>query len=156
MRRLDREITAPHLMDAFLKEALICRLALCDGSRPYIVPMIFAYHEECLFLHSAKEGKKMELLRRNNQVCFEVDENRGLLPAQSPCSWGLNYRSLIGYGEAVLVEDVQEKEEGLRRIMEKVDRGKHLPFSREALHAVVVIKVIIEEITGKECSLSLS
>lgn len=59
MRRADKEITDYGLIETILKEERICRIALCDWEKPYLIPMIFGYHDGYLYLHSAPEGKRL-------------------------------------------------------------------------------------------------
>ena len=72
MRRRDKEITDQAELRRILQDARVCRLAMCDGDRPYLVPMSFALDGDDLVLHSARSGRKLEVLARNPAVCFEV------------------------------------------------------------------------------------
>jgi hypothetical protein len=74
MRRKDREITDRAELLRILAKARVCRLALVDGDRPYVVPLTFALDGADLVLHSARTGRKLDILRRNPAVCFEVEE----------------------------------------------------------------------------------
>lgn len=150
MQRGEREITQPERIVSILQAATICRIALCDGQRPYLIPMNFVYFKEQIYLHSAREGKKMEILKKNNHICFEVEGRTRLLPGKTPCSYGMAYESVIGFGEAFLVEDFQEKEEGLAWMMEKYGGTQGAHFSQQALEKVAVIRIKITELTGKE------
>ncbi|HEX3002087.1 MAG TPA: pyridoxamine 5'-phosphate oxidase family protein [Methanoregula sp.] len=85
MRRKDREITDRAEMEAILAEAQVCRLALADGNAPYIVPLCFGYENNTLWIHSARDGKKVELIRKNPQCCVEVDLAGGPVPDNRPC-----------------------------------------------------------------------
>ncbi|WP_317063690.1 pyridoxamine 5'-phosphate oxidase family protein [Methanoculleus caldifontis] len=98
MRRKDKEITDPALLSAVLREAFVCRLGLVDGDRPYVVPMNFAHSGGCLYLHSAGEGRKIEILGRNNRVCFEAETGVELVRAEKACDFGARYLSVIGAG----------------------------------------------------------
>src|SRR5512133_3293331 len=76
MRRSEREITDRGELRRVLEDARVCRLAMADGGRPYLVPLSFALDGDDLVLHSARAGRKLELLRRNPEVCFEFVEDR--------------------------------------------------------------------------------
>ena len=70
MRRKDKEITDEKVINEILEKAKVCRLALFDKDYPYIVPMNYGYKDNALFFHVAKEGKKIDLIKRNNNVRF--------------------------------------------------------------------------------------
>ena len=81
MRRADREVTDVDGMIDIIDHCKVCHIALMDGEWPYIVAMNFAYRYEndqlVIYLHSAKEGKKLDLLRKDDHVCFASAPGRG-------------------------------------------------------------------------------
>ena len=148
MRRSEKEILDPEVIHHILKQAQVCRLAMCLHDQPYIVPLCFGYHEKTLYFHSAASGKKIELLRQNSNVCFEVDIEQRLKPANSACKWGMQYRSVIGLGRAYFISEVEEKRQALDIIMAHYGE-KSSSYSNSALRKTTVFKVVISEITGK-------
>ncbi len=90
LRRRDKAINDRGLMEKILDTALVCRIAMCTDNIPYIVTMNFAYKDNCLYLHSAKSGRKIDILRKNPRVCFEIDHGKNYSPrryhAKTPCS----------------------------------------------------------------------
>ncbi|MBM4241899.1 MAG: pyridoxamine 5'-phosphate oxidase family protein [Euryarchaeota archaeon] len=94
---------------SIIKNATICRIALSVNKMPYIVPMNFGYKDNRLYLHSASEGKKIDIIRENNNICFEMDIKHDLVKSESPCHYGMKYCSVIGFGKAYLVDDLDEK-----------------------------------------------
>ncbi len=83
MRRKDRELTDPGEIRAVLEKAEVCHLAMSDGGVPYLVTMNFGIKgdgEPVLYFHYTGEGKKIDVLKRNNVVCFGADVDRELLP----------------------------------------------------------------------------
>jgi uncharacterized protein len=149
MRRNEKEITDRGELDAIIRQAHVCRVALVDGDRPYLVPMNFGYLGDRIYFHCAAAGKKMEILRRNNNVCFSFDIDLELRPGKEACQWGMRYRSVIGFGTAVLVEDMEEKRIGLAAIMHQYAEGE-FSFPEEAVRGTVIIRVDIESMTGKK------
>ena len=148
MRRADREITNPAEIEAILRRAVVCRLAMCDQTRPYVVPLCFGYDDGVLYFHSAPEGKKLDLIRTHPDVCFEVDIEAQVIPAAKPCAWSMRYRSVVGWGHASLIEDLEAKRRALAVIMRQyTDRA--VPFSEKTLQQTTVIRVEIEHMTGK-------
>lgn len=156
MRRSDKEITDPNTIQRILNEAEICRIALSDGEKPYIVPMNFGYKDNTLYLHSADEGYKIDILKVNNNICFQMDIKTEMVSSDNPCNWGMKYLSVIGSGKAHLIDDLPGKKEAFDIIMAKYSLksdesdGKLFEYSDDALNKVLMIKVEVEEITGKK------
>ena len=123
MRRKDKEIADPALLAAVLREAFVCRLGLVDGDRPYVVPVNFVSSGGCLYLHSASEGRKIEILRRNNRICFETETGVALVRSERACDFGARYISVIGTGTASFVTDLAEKGRAFDLFMEKYAGG---------------------------------
>jgi nitroimidazol reductase NimA-like FMN-containing flavoprotein (pyridoxamine 5'-phosphate oxidase superfamily) len=149
MRRKDREITDLDEIGAILDEAMVCRIGFADGGDPYVVPLSFGYEDGAVYIHSAPEGKKIVMLEKNPRCCFEVDICDDLIRGDRPCSWGMRYRSVIGYGRAAILTDPEEKKHGLACIMRHYDGGTH-EFSENDLGSVTVIRIAVESMTGKK------
>lgn len=150
MRRKDKEIEDKELIEVILRRASICRIALSENDVPYIVPLCFGHKDNFLYFHSAKEGRKIDMIRKNNNVCFEIEIDTELVAAENPCNWSMKYYSIIGFGKAFLVEDTEEKREALDIIAEHYSGKSSSEFPETALHNVAVIKVKIETMTGKK------
>jgi hypothetical protein len=136
-------------MEDILSRATVCRLGLCDGGRPYVVPLCFGYKDNTLYFHCAGQGKKLDILRKNNNVCFEVDIDHELIKGKAACEWGMKYKSVIGFGKAVFVEDAELKRKALDVIMKQYAEGT-FEYPANAIENIVVIKVEIESMTGKQ------
>ena len=149
MRRKDREITDRADIESILHEATVCRIALADGGEPYIVPLSFGYEDGSIYIHSAPEGKKIAMLKKNPCCCFEVDICDQVIRGDRPCSWGMRYRSVIGYGRAEILKDAEGKKYGLNCIMQHYGSGI-LEFSEQDIGSVAVIRITIESMTGKK------
>ena len=148
MRRKDREISDLGEIESIIQGADICRLAFCDRNIPYVVPLCFGYTRGEIYFHSAKEGRKLDMLHNNGRVCFEMDIDQELIRSMDRCS--MRYRSVIGYGLASIVEEQDEKARALDLIMNHYHQ-EPIIYPEEALERTVIIKVEIEEITGKAC-----
>jgi len=149
MRRKDKEITDPVEIEKIIKEAQVCRLAMVDGNKPYVVPLSFGYEGESLFFHSGHNGRKIDILRNNPTVCFEMDLQGDILEADVPCKWTTQYRSVIGSGEVEFVENPDEKKNAFRIIMAHYS-DRIFEFTDEMLKSVVILKVKIAEISAKK------
>jgi nitroimidazol reductase NimA-like FMN-containing flavoprotein (pyridoxamine 5'-phosphate oxidase superfamily) len=114
-----------------------------------VVPLNFGYTGENLYFHSASEGWKLNILGRNDRVCFLFDIDHQLVRGEQACDWGMRYRSVIGFGKAALVEDGDEKLLALAAIMEQYGEGE-CTFPDKVLAGTTVFKVNIEGMTGKQ------
>lgn len=149
MRRKEKEITEKNEIESIIRKSTVCRLGLADGSRPYIVPLSFGYRNNALYFHSAGEGKKIEILKKNNRVCFEFDIHCEVKTGETACAWGMRYRSVIGYGTATLIEDPERKREAMDIIMAQYADGP-FEYSQKSFDRALAIKVDISEMTGKK------
>jgi uncharacterized protein len=149
MRRKDKEITDRAEIEAILREAQVCRIALAENNQPYIVPVCFGYEPGALYIHSSPEGKKIAMIRANPRVCFELDFCDGIVKAERACSFGMRYRSVIGFGRASILTAPAEKKHGLACIMRQYKGGMQ-EFSDEDVKHVAVIRISIESMTGKK------
>ena len=149
VRRADREIKDEGAIRAIMEEALVCRIGLCDGETPYVVPMNYGLGENCLYFHCAVAGRKLDMIRKNSRVCFEMDILRGIKPGAESCGWSARYESVIGFGRAVIVETAAEKQAALDRIMEHCGAKGPFSYPDETLAKTAVIRIDIEEVSGK-------
>jgi nitroimidazol reductase NimA-like FMN-containing flavoprotein (pyridoxamine 5'-phosphate oxidase superfamily) len=149
LRRKEKEITDISEIESVIQKSQVCRLAFADEGLPYIVPLCFGYKNKILYFHSAREGQKIEILRRNHEVCFEFDIDARVRSGKNACAWGMAYKSVIGYGTASFVEDHEEKQKALDIIMRQYSEDD-FAYSAKALAEMLVIKVDISKMTGKK------
>ncbi|OGP87681.1 MAG: pyridoxamine 5'-phosphate oxidase [Deltaproteobacteria bacterium RBG_19FT_COMBO_43_11] len=150
MRRKDKEIVNYREIEEIMRQAMICRISLVDGEYPYIVPVNFVVNDKNLYFHSSAEGKKIEILRKNKNVCFEMDIQSEIVKGKSPCAWGMKYLSVVGFGRAFFIDNSDEKKRVLNMLVEKYAGEGDYIYQEEILQKVIVIGVIMEKITGKK------
>ena len=148
MRRNEREIKDRKDIDDIIKRCRVCHLAMCDDGQPYIVPLNFGYDGRFLYFHTAPEGRKIDIIKRNNRVGFEFDILHDIVTAEQACKWGAKYESVMGSGTAEIVDDLEAKKEALQLIMRQYGNGTW-DFKEEILKKTLVLRVRILEITGK-------
>lgn len=150
MRRKDRAINDHSEIEAILGSSLICHLAMADGAEPYVVPLSFAYADGSLYFHCASQGRKLDILRKNPRVCFNILISTGdaVKAGDQPCDWGIAFRSVTGSGNAVFVEDAGEKKKALQAIVQRFD-SRDLPFNGHDFSVTTVLRVDIEQMEGK-------
>jgi nitroimidazol reductase NimA-like FMN-containing flavoprotein (pyridoxamine 5'-phosphate oxidase superfamily) len=150
MRRREKEITDRTELLRILRDARICRLALSDGDRPYLVPLTYALDGDDLVLHSARAGRKIDILRRNPSVCFEVEEGIEIAEGATACEFGMRFRTVIGFGEVEFVEDHAERARLLGLFGARFGApGGQLPDAE--VRRTSVPRLRVRELTGK-CS----
>jgi len=154
MRRKDREITDIKDIEEILLRCKICHVAMVDDGSPYVVPLSYGYNLLNgkvleLYFHSALEGRKLDVLKRNSKVCFEMSYEGEPIHSETPCNSGYYYASVIGFGEAVFIEDVERKCQALS-VMFKHQTGMDVPFSDEQVETVCIFKIVSTNYTGKK------
>jgi len=150
MRRSDKGIVDREELHRILDEALVVRLGMLDGERPYVVPLNFAREGDDLWFHSATAGRKLDCLRAASTVCVEADCLIKLQTGPSACDdWTSHYESVIGFGTAEIVEDEATKLQGLRAIMRKYSERGDWEFSGSSVKSTAVVRVRLEALTGK-------
>jgi nitroimidazol reductase NimA-like FMN-containing flavoprotein (pyridoxamine 5'-phosphate oxidase superfamily) len=81
--RKDKEVTCREDIEEIMHRADTCRLALCEGDRPYVVPLCFGYERGVLYFHCAPHGRKLEILENNHNVCFEMDLDHEIVSGET-------------------------------------------------------------------------
>lgn len=153
MRRKDREITDfTEIIEIFEKNNVL-RLGLCDANIPYVVPLTYAYEiindKVVLYFHSAKEGRKIDLINKNANVCIEIDSWHELVQGEKACDYSYKYESLIGEGKAELIDKPSEKLHAMEVIMKKVAKNDKTVFNDQMLQAVCLVKIELSSVSGK-------
>jgi len=133
-----------------VRKSKVCRIALSYEGIPYIVPVNYGYNNNTLYIHSARSGKKIDLLKKNNRVCFEVESDIKIVASDTACQWTTQYRCAIGYGKAQLLYDRESIIKALEIIMKHQSGRSDWTYSEEAINRVLIIKIIIDSITGKK------
>jgi len=149
MRRQERKIRDEQEIRKILEMGLVCRLGLYDGQYPYVVPMNYGYRDNRIYFHCAGEGRKIDILKKNDRVCIEVDVDSRVVQGEQPCRWTMKYRSVIGFGRARIVHDEAEKKAALDVIMVHYG-GSGGEYDEKSLRLVTVIEVLLERTTGKQ------
>ena len=152
MRRHDREITDKNEILEIMNLCDVCRLAFKDGDYPYILPLNFGIEEKAghiiLYFHSALEGYKTELIKRDNHVSFEMNCRHELKYDDEKGYCTMAYESVIGRGRIEVLPN-DEKENALRKIMGHYHHSEDTYFNPAAIPRTLVYMLMIEEMTAK-------
>ena len=151
MRRKDREIKDKSEIIAILQKADVCRLAMSSNNVPYIVTMNFGVKNDgmSLYFHCAGEGKKIDILKNNNLVCFQADIEHEFFLHDVACGCSMKYRSVVGMGRITFVTELTEKMEALQTIMTHYTRKSSHEFKERMVDRTTILRLDVEEISGK-------
>jgi nitroimidazol reductase NimA-like FMN-containing flavoprotein (pyridoxamine 5'-phosphate oxidase superfamily) len=114
-----------------------------------VVPLCFGYADGTFYFHCALEGRKLDILRKNPNVCLELEAGVALKPGVKACEWGMNYRSVIAFGRAQWVEDPEARRRALDLIMARYAPGPY-DYAQAALVKTLVLQVRAASMTGKK------
>lgn len=151
MRRSDREIKDFDEIVEVIKKCEICRLALNDEEYPYILPLNFGMQLEdgkiVFYFHGATEGKKYDLIARNNKASFEMDCSTKLVTILEDGNCTMEYESVIGQGTVEILPD-EEKERALDILMKHYHK-EDFPYNKAVIPRTTVFKMTVDTCTGK-------
>ncbi len=153
MTMREREVTDINEIKSIIDKSLYLHLGLVDGDEPYVVPMNFGHIFEddklVIYLHTALRGRKLELLKKNPKVFFEMVCDTVSFEGDVACRYGMTYSSVMGKGVAEIVTDVEEKKLALSALM-KTQTGKDFTFEDKMTTIVTVIKINVNSFTAKK------
>ncbi|MGI6204690.1 MAG: pyridoxamine 5'-phosphate oxidase family protein [Anaerovoracaceae bacterium] len=152
MRRRDREVSGLQDRLDIIGLCDVCRVGMTGEEGMYIVPMNFGYKYEndtlVMYFHGSKDGRKVEAIKKNPDVCFEMDCDHELVTGEKACFYGYKYKSIFGTGKAEIIEDLDEKKEALALIMKKYT-GKDFEINDAMVKSIAITKLTADEFTGK-------
>lgn len=154
MRKPHKRITDPAVIFALLDTSPVGRLGtIASDGWPMIKPLNFVRDGWSLYFHCAREGEKLDDIRRDNRVCFEVDLPIAYVKGrpENPCRAEYLYRSVIIRGRATKVEDRDEKIHALDCLLRKFQpESSFTGYSDEKLDLTGIVRIDIDDLSGKE------
>lgn len=149
MRRKEREITSRTEIDEIIYTGKIMHLALSSDNLPFLIPVFYTYDGTSIYFHSAKAGTKIDIMKKNNNVCFEISIDNGIVESDMACDFEAKHRTVIGFGKAVFVEQEEDKIDILNKIVAQFT-DKKFEYPKGNLNATAIIRIDIESIKGKK------
>lgn len=153
MRRKDREIKDINAITGILDRCKTASVAMLDKDVPYVVPLNYGYEmlEDVLVLyfHCAKEGRKIDILKCDNRVCFTIFNEGEPFYKEMPCDSGYYYSSIVGNGVAEFIENFADKQYALNKMFTH-QSGKDIEFTETQTDSVCVFKVVSNDYTAKQ------
>jgi len=154
MRRKDREVTSGERINEIISRCHCIRLGFYDDGEVYIVPLNFGFEEKdgrrTFYIHSAKEGRKIDLIKKRQTVGFEMDTNYKLNEGETACDYSARFLSVIGTGRVSFIEEQEEKAAALQSLMLHNTGKGNWAFSDAMMNAVCVFKLDVDKISCKE------
>jgi len=146
-----KAINKKEALEAIINKCDVCYLGLANENEPYVLPFNFGYKNDYIYLHSAPEGKKIEILKKNPKVCiaFSTDHKLAFRSENMACSYHMKFKSVLAYGVVEFIDDYDQKIEVLNIVMEKYT-GRTFDYNAPAINNVAIFRVKVEEMTGKE------
>ncbi len=156
MRRKDREIKNLDDIFSVVENCAVVHVAMVDDGRPYVVALNFGFERQgdslILYLHSAREGKKMDILRKNPNVYFQMDCVNEFIRGtrENPCSYCWRFDSVMGSGQVEFITYEADKKHALNRIIQHLDKtAEEFDFPVQKLLHTCVYRIVSDDITGK-------
>lgn len=150
MRRHDKEIKEQTVIEEILNLSEICRIGLVEDGMAYIVPMNYGYANGTIYMHSAPNGRKMEILKQNNRVSFEIEFSGDVVRRDEACRWTTKYRSAMGHGTVEIISDAEKKRYGMDIIMRKYGFEGEIKYDDASLSRMVILELKIDAVKGKQ------
>jgi len=142
---------------AYLREAKVGHIASAWDGQPFLTPSTFWFDEanQRIIFHSNIAGRVRANLERNPKVCLEASELGKLLPSNIALEFSLQYRSVMVFGSAQIIEDTEGKRAALygliKKYFPKMEAGKeYRPITDKELKRTTVYAIEIESWSGKE------
>lgn len=154
MTRRERQVTDMGEIREILEKGKVVHIGMIDGDEPYVVPMNYGYTMDedgklSLYLHGATQGRKLDVLRQNPKVFFSIESDVEPFSGDVACRYGMAYRSLMGRGTAVFIEDPQGKIDAMIKLM-KNQTGGDFTFDEKLVKVVSVLRIDVTEYTAKK------
>jgi hypothetical protein len=151
MRRRDREIKEFDEIVKIIKKCDSLVLGLNDEGYPYLVPLNFGMDIEdgqlYLYFHCAKEGKKLDLIQKDNRATFEMDCNHNFILYEERMSCTMGYESVIGQGTIEIV--AEDKKYDALKILMRQYHAEDFQFNTDMIKVTTLLRLKVEKLTGK-------
>jgi uncharacterized protein len=147
----NRKLDKPEEIIEIINKCQVCHVSMVDAKgKPYVIPMNFGFENDVVYLHSAKSGKKIDILKTNPEVCinFTTDHLLRYQDENVACSWSMKYRSVLVFGKVEFIEDDQEKTTHLDRVMRNYT-PKEFKYNSPSIREVCCWKVVVEKYEGR-------
>ena len=147
MRRKERMMTDQAVIDLINKQNVL-RLGLSVDNRPYVVPLNYGFTDNTFYIHCAREGRKLDMIRKNPLVCVEIEGENLIVEGEIACKYTTKYSSVIGYGHAEILENLEDIKDGLDVLMAQFS-DRQFTYGQKVMEKIAIIKIQMDELSGK-------
>jgi len=147
-----RKIEDQSSIDAVISACDVCFVGMVDEhGMPYNLPFNFGYRDGILYIHSGPEGRKIDVLTNNPNVCIVMSTGHEMYVQSEnvACSYGMKYKSVMIRGKVEFIENLEEKAKSLNVIMSQYTDRKEFTYNSPALKNVKVMRIVPEKIDCK-------
>jgi hypothetical protein len=152
VRGAKREMNDEENVYAILDAGFLCHVAFQHQGQTMMIPTAYGRSNDDLYLHGSTKNFMLNQILDGQTICISVTHLDGIVLAKSLFHTSVNYRSVVLFGKAVLVEDEKERINGMKIITENIVKGRWDEVSigtPEQLKATMVIKFTIEKASAK-------
>jgi uncharacterized protein len=135
-----------------LDEGLVCHVGFAVNGQPFVIPTAYGRIEDKLYIHGSPASRMLRSLQNAIEVCVTVTLLDGLVLARSAFHHSMNYRSVVVFGTAAIVESPEEKLAALHAFTEHVISGRWVevrPPNRQELQGTLVLSLPLDEASAK-------
>jgi nitroimidazol reductase NimA-like FMN-containing flavoprotein (pyridoxamine 5'-phosphate oxidase superfamily) len=150
MRRSDREIKSKKQMESIIGQVKVCRVGFADSKKPYVLAFNFGYGKRIFYIHCAAKGRKLDIIKKNNNVCVEIDTGHELKASENACEHSFGYKSVIAEGKAAIISSGPEKIKALKIIMRQQTGKDFTDFKQNSVDKIVILKITVSRMSGKQ------
>lgn len=137
---------------SILDEGFICHVGFVVEGQPFVIPTGYARAGDTLFIHGSQASRMLRAAAKGIDVCLTVTLVDGLVLARSAFHHSMNYRSVVVFGQATVVEEREEKLAALRALSEHMIPGRWDEVrgpSEQEMKATVVLSLPLAEVSAK-------
>ena len=121
-------ITDKDKIEQILNQGTVCTVAMSVNDKPYQVALNYGYENGYLYFHSSKKGKKIEILKKNPEVCFLIQTDVEIVRSEEACDWSMKYKSVMGFGRVVFIHEINKKISALK--IKNFTLTKHIKINK--------------------------
>ncbi|WP_408011346.1 pyridoxamine 5'-phosphate oxidase family protein [Pseudalkalibacillus sp. A8] len=159
IRYAKRECKDPEKINSFLAQAKTGFLGLSAREQPYVIPLNFVWWDNKIYFHGAAEGRKIEMINDNSNICFTISEEYSTIVSPIPAHTDTAYMSVIMFGNIELVTDLEEGTQAMQEMLDKYVPGYYdTPLAKSHVEKytssmgskTAIYKIIPRDVTAKE------
>jgi len=133
-----------------LKNGMFCHLGMSKDNMPYTVTVNFGFDDDFIYFHSSRKGKKVDILKVNPNICFEINYGGEIYSNKNACNWGTKFRSIIGTGKVELLENETDKIHALKAIMHKYSGTYNHEFNENVVSHTNIYRIKRDNVTARQ------